>query len=353
MNKEKIIRISENERISLLRELSFLVRADIPLHECFKILENQNSKKRLRALYNRLSLATETGLSLSRSLKKTSPSFATHDLEIIAMGEESANLWQSTEFLRESLERKRTLRQKIVSASFYPATAGLVTLGVCLFIFLYVLPKILPVFQSLSVELPAATRLLLFLSQTIQSAGLLSLAAFTLGLMLILYIAKKVPLVRESMEKVLFHIPVAGMIAQSYNLSQASMVLQSLLKSGATLTDSLLAAAKASPLSVFQKEFIRLSEKITHGISLEKCFAEKKVFPAQFVSLVSLGDRTGSLIESVSFLSEYYEKELDRLSKGLSTVLEPVLMIIIGLIVGLVAVGVVSPMYSLTSHLHG
>lgn len=342
---------SVREQMLFAKRLSFLITASVPILESLYILKEQAHTSRSKKLYDILITHIAEGQYLHTTLKKTK-AFSDYVINIIRVGEMSGTLSKNLIYLAEELEKRDNLRRKIIGATFYPIVITLATLGLTGLLTVYIFPKIMPIFISLHVELPITTRVLLFVSQFLSHHGL----ELILGLILLvgaIWIAVAAHKdIRYWTHRLLLMMPIFGNTALSYTMANACRTLSLLLKSGMQVTSALEVVAQSTQNEVFAREFLALQRRVETGESLSKAIASRKGrFPILVGHMIAIGERTGSLADSLRYLSDLYDAEVDDITKNLSSVLEPVLMIVMGIVVGLVAVSVITPIYAITQKL--
>jgi type IV pilus assembly protein PilC len=333
------------------KRLSFLITAGVPILESVHILKEQSRGRRAARLYDRLIRDIAEGQYLHTSLKKLKV-FSDYVLNIIRVGELSGTLAKNLIYLAQELEKRDALRRKIIGATFYPVVISIATLGLTGLLTVYIFPKIMPIFISLNVELPLTTRVLLALSQFLSTHGLTFI-----GILVVIGVGVYA-LIRANREIrfwahwLTLRIPLFGPTSQAYTMANACRTLSLLLRSGMLVTSALEVVAASTTNEVYAREFALIRTRAETGESLSRAIRNRGTrFPILVGHMVAIGERTGTLTESLGYLAELYEGEVDDITKNLSSVLEPVLMIVMGVVVGLVAVSVITPIYAITQKL--
>jgi type II secretory pathway component PulF len=341
------------EQIFFIKRLSFLVKAGVPLMECIDIITKQTRSPERAKLYQAVSDDLASGQYLATSLGKMKRGFSDFAINIIRVGETSGILTQNLNYLAEELTKQSTLKRKVLGALVYPAFITVATLGVTSLITVYIFPKIMPIFTSLNVELPITTRVLIAVSLYLREWGLLTLGGVAVVIVGFFLARAYAPAVRAATDRSLLSIPLAGRIARGYNLANFTRTLGLMLRSGVPVTEAMEVAAETTPNLVYRAAYERVTEGIIKGESVSQGLArEGALFPDLLTHMVAVGETTGSLSNTLTYLSELYETEVDELTKNLSTSIEPILMIVMGLLVGLIAVSVITPIYEITQHLN-
>jgi type IV pilus assembly protein PilC len=353
MNKITSARLSLKEQCFFAKRLSFLINAGTPLSESLEVLREQSHGRGLRVVLEQVTREVSGGQSLSKSLAGFPRVFGNFTISLVRVGEASGTLSANLEYLAEELKKRHALRAKVMSALLYPLIISLATLGIVAFLMLYLFPKLLPVFVSLHVELPLVTRVVIgvshFLSQWGLAAALLCIATVVLFRVLI----NQNKTARAAFERVLLFLPIVGTMIRSFNIANGCRTLGLLLKSGIRLEEALVITADATHNLLFKKQYRRLSRGVARGEKMSvQLLHTRGLFPDMVTHMVSVGERSGSLPETLIYLSDLYDTEVDEFTKNISTLVEPLLMIVMGILVGFIAIAIITPLYGITQNLH-
>lgn len=293
------------------------------------------------------------GKTLSQSLARFPNIFSEFAIHIIESGEESGMLRENLEHLALELRKKSALQQKIIQAFVYPVIVSLAVIGMTVFLMTYLFPKIIPVFASLRMALPFSTRLLVAVSKNASEYGLIALLIFITLIVGYVVAQRKSDRFRLSIHRTSLRLPVIGSAIRSYNMANLTRTLGILVQSGGTLATALPVAVKTSANRAYRIALTGVTEKVSRGATLSSCIQDTEhLFPTTIVQVVAVGEKSGNLGQSLMYLSELCEDEVDSFTKNLSTLIEPLLMIIMGLIVGFIAVSIITPIYGITQNLH-
>ncbi len=335
------------------QRLAFLVKAGVPILQSLRILLEQTKSVHKKKIFESLITDVSQGQYLSTSLNKFKNIFGDFAVNIIQVGETSGILSENLNYLADELKKKRALRQKIQGALVYPVFITVATVGITILLTAYIFPKILPIFESLHIKLPWTTRVIIVLSDFSHRYGLLLsvvIVAFIIGLFVT---RKKVAKVRFFVDKLLLKIPIVGHIAESYNMTNFCRTLGLLLKSGISITTGLEITARTTTNMVYKKEYERMFQNVNQGERISVYInSTRGLFPDILAHMIAIGETTGNLSDTLLYLSEFHEREVDDLTRNLSNSIEPLLMISMGLVVGFVAVSIITPIYEVTQNLH-
>lgn len=344
-------RLSVKEQALLTKRLSFLIKSGVPLLEGLRMVRRFKSRAK-SSMFEQIIKDVENGQSLSFAMAKYRRSFGDFSINIIRVGESIGILDQNLAYLSEELRKEHELRRKIISALIYPIFIIIATLGIVSLILTFVLPKIMPVFTSMRVALPITTRFLIAVSNFAVHWGgwvLLGLAALFLGLW---FLIKKQPKVKFFSDRLILKLPFIGEMIRSYQLTSFCRTLGLLLKSGITVGDAMRIIADSTANLVYKHEYEKLAKSISKGkkiyLQLESA---PKLFPEIATQMIATGEISGNLSETLIYLSQMYENEVDDLTKNLSSALEPALMIFMGVMVGFLAISIITPIYEITQHI--
>ncbi|MCD6177877.1 type II secretion system F family protein [bacterium] len=357
--KKKKIRIPFFGKVSLFDKLLFakhlrmMIKSGVPLREAILEIQKESASKKFRAILKKVIEDLDNGESLSRSLSGYPYVFDDLFVNLIKIGESSGTLEKTLGYLVQQLERTYDLRKKITSAMLYPALiliATFVLIGILAF---FVFPKLIPLFEGFNIELPLPTRILLWFIKTMKVYGflLVGLVVFFVSLFFFLSRLRPIKLVNH---RIILGLPIIGKFTRNVNLAYFARTLGTLVKSGVPIVEALDITANTLNNLVYQRYLKKSISRIQRGEEVVSFLRDNpKLFPPIFSRTVSAGEKTGRLEESLFFLAEFYEKEIDNAAKNLSQILEPILLIIIGTIVGFIAVSIIMPIYKIAHTLSG
>lgn len=323
------------------------------MSESLSILKEQAQRRGYREVLRTVAQDVGEGRSLSSALAKFPRVFGELAVSLIKVGEESGTLSDSLRYLADELKKKHVLRGKILGACIYPAIIIVATFCIAIFLVLYLFPKLIPVFSSLNAQLPLSTRTVMSVSVFLQQWGLWCFAAALCAALCVTVLVKSSRAVRLVWDRAILKFPVIGATLASYNLAASTRTVGLLLRSGVGLSQSLLLAAHTTRSAVYRRELEACARATEHGRKMSSYAASRPAyFPHIVGHMLAVGERSGSLPEVFGYLSELYEHEVDERAKNLSTMLEPALMLTMGLVVGFIAMSIITPIYGITQNLH-
>ena len=346
------LHMSVKEKILFVKRLGIMLKAGVPILQSIRMLKEQASSRVTSHILDSLEEDVENGQYLHVSLEKYKKIFGEFILNLIRIGEISGTLHENLNYLADELQKKQALRRKVISAMVYPVFIVLATLGITILLTVYVFPKILPIIRSFSEELPMSTRIMVFISNFVSDYWHVSFLAIILTIVGFVLALRNYKFKLKS-DRMIIRYPLLGRIFQGYHISNTCRSLGILLRSNVRIVESINITAKTTTNLAYRIKLEQLAEAVTRGERIAPFLeTDKKLFPAMMSQMVGVGETTGHLSDSLMYLAEIYEAEVEDLTKNLSTVLEPVLMVFMGFLVGFVAISIITPIYSLSQNLH-
>jgi type II secretory pathway component PulF len=295
--------------------------------------------------------AVRNGLPLSTGFSVLPRTYSKWHVQLIAVGERTGTLPDTLAHLADILGKKTALRRSVIGSLAYPALILCGTIVIAFFLLFYAFPKILPIFRGLHVALPASTRALILLLQVSTGYGLYILLA-TVCACAAAALALRKRAVRSHVDPFLLSTPFIGACLRNYCLASMFRSLHVLLKSGVRLDTSLSLTRESVWHVAYQESLAALEKGVLSGVPCTTHMRQQgRLYPPVTIELLSAGERTGTLTESALIVAELAEDELRQQLKNGVALLEPVLMVLMGAVVGFVALAIISPMYALTQSL--
>lgn len=345
------MRVPLQEKILFARHMSIGIKSGMTLIASLELIREQTRSKSLKRIIDQVIDDVNAGVFLSKSLERYQNIFGELFVNIIRIGESSGTLSENLIYLTDELQKKHALITKVRGAMIYPAVVLCATIGIAVGLIVFIFPKILPVFQSVKVKLPFTTRTLIALSKLLTENGITAIITLIAFIILIIVLVR-IKAVKHVIHHALLSMPITKAIMVKVNLANFSRTLGLLLKSGVHITDAVAITASTTANLAYRHEIAASAQIIQKGEFLSAFLSRnKKLFPPIAVNMIRVGENTGNLVENLNYLSEYYENQVDDFVKNLSSVLEPVLMLVMGVIVGFIALSIITPIYSLTQGL--
>jgi len=339
------------ERINFAHHLSIAIKSGLPILEALRLIRTQASSKKLGKIIDSVSKDIENGQFLAQALQKYENIFGDFFINLVKVGEASGNLSETLLYLSTELKKQKEVGQRVRGALMYPAVILVVTVAVTLFLTLFIFPKILPIFVSLGIQLPFTTRFVIQLLTFLSRYGLV-----TLGSIIVFVAAARLLLSVEKIhfvfDRVLLSIPFTSKILKNLTMTSFTRSLSVLLRSGMNIVDALEVAKGTFHNRFYRSEVEKIVSSVKKGESIARYLAlQPRLFPPMLTGMIQVGESTGNLEQNLLYLSEYYESEVDEIVKNLTSILEPVLLLFMGLVVGFIALSIITPIYKVTQGL--
>ena len=335
------------EKLLLVKNLATMQKVGITMTEALSIIIDQTKGANNRKMYENILEMIKSGQSLSKSLREYNYIFPDIMVNMIETGEESGTMEKVLNQLDLQMEKEYEIRKKVVSAFIYPAVIISITLVLAVGIVLFIMPKIIKIFDNFDLALPLPTRILIAVS------GLITEKPFTTLISVVAAVFISVTILRMKALKPILHritlyLPVFGGILISANLARFARTLNSLLQSGVTMNKSLEIIMKMVDNNMYRQAIGVAHERIEQGGKLGESLANnERLFPPIATKMIEIGERTGSLETTTASLADLYEKKVDALTRNLSVLLEPILLVFMGVLVGGIALAIILPIYQL------
>ncbi|MFA4818604.1 MAG: type II secretion system F family protein [Patescibacteria group bacterium] len=339
-------RIKSKDLVIFSRQLAVMASASVPLLESLHILVKQTENDTLRVIVSDVADEVEGGAKLSGALAKYPEAFSGFYVNMIKSGETSGKLEESLNYLADEAEKNHDLTSKIHGAMIYPAfiVGGLIIVGFVMMVF--VLPKLITILQDTNTKLPFTTRLLIGTSNIMQNY-------WWLIILIVMGVIGGIRVfVRTEVGRLLWHrwqlkIPIFGRIYRQIYLVRFARSLATLLQGGVPLTKSLEVVSGVVGNSVFQDLIKRTIHEVEEGNSVSTVFLQSEVMPVMVSQMMVVGEKTGRLEEILQRLAAFYSREVENLVSNLSTLVEPLIMVVLGVAVGVMVSAIILPLYNL------
>ena len=346
-----LTRIKMQDRIVFAKNLSAMIDAGLSLSRGLSVLEKQTQNIKFKGILHDLNEEISKGNSLSDAMAKHEKVFSTLFVSMVRAGEESGNLSQALTVIGNQLEKSYNLRKKIKGAMIYPSVVISAMLIIAVLMFIYVVPTLIGTFKELGGDLPASTKAIIFVSDSLQNYGVWVLLGFIV-LLTGFIMALRTPRGRRSFEWFVLHMPVVSGIAKEANSALTARTLSSLLSSGVDIIESINITRDVLQNSYYKEVLEKASQGVQKGTALSVAFAEAdNIYPILVGEMVEVGEETGKLSEMLMRVASFYEAEVEAATKDMATIIEPILMLVIGGGVGFFAISMISPMYSVMNNI--
>ena len=338
------------DKILFTQNLQVMMRSGLSILRALDILISQTAKKGFRETITDIKGKVEKGTSLAASLEAHSKTFPPFYVSMVRVGEVSGKLEEVLKELAIKMKKDRDLIIKIRSAMMYPTVVLLTMLVVVVMMITMVLPQLTNIFKDFQVELPLSTKILISFSDFIQTFGLFVFIGLVIMTVLLVF-ASRTKAGKAKLHLFNIKMIIMGPIIKNINLARFSRTISTLLRSGVPIVEALSITSDVLGNVHYKQAVTEGVEKIKKGIRLAEILQEnKKLFPPLVTQMIMVGEETGSLDSILEEIADFYEDKVTNTMKDLSSILEPVLMVLLGVAVGIVAVSIISPIYSLMEH---
>lgn len=332
------------------KHLAIMQKSGLTLTESLEITLDSATGKFKKILAGVLK-SIQSGNTLSSSFSRYPKVFNSVFVSAIYAGESSGTLDQSLENLALQLEKEREMREKIKGAMLYPIVVLCAAFILGSILSFLVLPKIVPLFEGLKMDLPFTTRALISFSHFMELHGVEALIGLTAFIIITFWLIRQ-KFVRPVTHFILLKIPIAKKIIINSNLSRFSRTLGLLLKSGLSIDKALEVTRDTMTNYYYYNSLVDVSTRVSKGVKLSENLKQyKNLYPKMVSRMVLVGEESGRLDETLLYLADFYDLEVDSATKNLSTTIEPILLIFIGLVVGFLALSIITPIYSITGNI--
>ena len=342
-------KVSGKEIVTFTRQFSTMVTSGLPLTEALRILQIQN-KPSFGKIIGEILSDVQSGLNLADSMAKHE-AFPKVYIALIRAGEAAGVLEKVALRLADTMEAQQEFRAKTKGAMVYPIIVIIGMIGVAAVVVVFVIPQLTSLFQDFGAELPLATRIMIGISDAARSIwGLLFVGLmFALGVAFKAY--HKTPSGKYNVDKVILKLPVFGVLVAKTTLAEFTRTMSLLLGSGVSILESLKIMEDAIGNEVYSRALKECGKEIEKGIPLSESLARRYVFPPLVPQMASVGEETGKLDEVLLKISHYFESEAEQAIKNLTTAIEPLIMVVLGIGVAFLVFSVIMPIYELTSNI--
>ena len=338
-------RVKNQELIIFTKNLSGMLKAGLSLSRAISVLQKQTKNQKFNSILIALNNEINAGGTLSSGLEKFPKVFSKLFVSMVRAGEESGNMAGALSEIGMNIEKSNSLTKKIKGALIYPAVilSAMVVIGILMFAF--VVPTLAKTFQDTGAELPGSTKFIIALGNFFSNNLILSLVG-VVGIAFGLIYLFKAPFMSKYIDYIILKIPAVGEMVKQLNTARTARSLSSLLISGVPIIRAIEITQDVVQNIYYRKILEEAKESIEKGSPLSDVFKlNLNFYPIMMSEMVQVGEETGKLSDMLIQIALFYEEEIENKTKNLSTIIEPVLMIVIGLAVGFFAVSMISPMY--------
>lgn len=342
------VKMSLKDKVVLTEQLAVMIKAGLPISKALQAMLNQSFSKPIREMLGAISTQVEGGISFAEALEQYHDTFGRVYIKMVQAGEKGGKLDDILDKLALQLQKDYEIRGKIRSALMYPIIILILMAVVIVVIMIFVIPRLTLVFTESGVALPTPTKILIGTSNFFVAHGmilLIAVAVAVIAVKLLLHV-QKISLLWDTIK---VRIPIYGPFVVRVYMARFSLTFASLISSGLPILEILGTSSDVIDNRAYQRELADVAKNIENGMPIATALGNSHYFPNMISQLVSVGEKSGSLEDIMWVIAHFYEKEVDAVSQNLSTALEPIIMIVLGVGVAFILISVLQPMYSLVS----
>ncbi|HSH31781.1 MAG TPA: type II secretion system F family protein [Candidatus Saccharimonadales bacterium] len=341
-------KVKLKDKVIFSRQFATMVNAGVPMSKSLSILKEQTVSKKLQAVVGDLAKRVEGGSALAAALEAHPEVFSSVYINMVKAGETGGILDDVLNRLAIQQEKDAEIVSKVRGAMIYPSVVTSATIAAFVFLMTSIVPKLGTIFEGLGAELPIYTRILLGTSKALTQYGIfIALALGGAGFLLARYIKTKSG--KKQFDALLLKAPIFGNIVSKVNIARFARTFGSLMSSGISVLDALGATASALGNSVFKQGLEAVAVEVKNGKPIAECLRRNPNFPPIVAQMIAVGEETGQLDEILLKLAEFYEKEVDSIIAGMTSIIEPILIMVIGAMIGFIIVSVFGPLSALST----
>ena len=341
-------KVSDKELAIFTRQFSTMVDAGLPLVQCLNILAEQSDSKTLRGVTANVARQVEAGSTLADALRRHPRTFDDLFTNLVQVGETGGILDTVLQRLSQYIEKAAALKRKVKAAMIYPATIIGVAFLVVIFMLTFVIPTFASMFKGLGAELPLPTQIVLWCSDFVRSYILLIIAAIV-GAVYMLRRYYKTENGKSAIDALLLKLPIFGTLIRKVAVARFTRTFGTLVSSGVPILEGLRITARTAGNKVVEKAVLQCRAAVTEGKTLAEPLRVSGVFPPMVTQMISVGEQTGALDAMLSKIADFYDDEVDTAVSTLTSLLEPIMIVFLGVVVGGLVVAMYLPIFKLVT----
>lgn len=346
-NSKKAVSAAEISVFS--RQLATMLIAGIPLVQAFDIIAKGTENVSVKMLINSIKSEVEAGRPFSETLRQHPRQFDDLYCNLVSAGEASGSLDVMLDRIATYKEKTESMKRKVKKALFYPTAIVLVAIAVSAILLIFVVPQFEQLFQGFGADLPLFTQLVIHLSKLMQAYWWVALSLFVLTIYLFSYLKRNVPTFSHTLDKGILKFPIIGKILHKAAIARFARTLATTFAAGVPLIEALESVAGATGNIVYYNAVNRIREDVATGSQINTAMKNTAVFPNMVVQMIAVGEESGALDDMLSKVANIYEEEVDTAVDGLSSLLEPLIMVILGILVGGLVIAMYLPIFKMGS----
>jgi len=342
-------RIKSKDIAVFSRQLATMMSAGVPLVQAFEIISKSNDHSGMQTLISAIKIEIEGGSSLGQALKKHPNVFDDLFCNLVKAGEQAGILENLLNKIATYKEKTEVLKSKIKKALIYPIGVLTVAFVVTVLLLVWVVPQFDKLFSSFGADLPAFTKLVVTMSEFVQEWWLIIFGSVITMIYLFISARKKSKSFAVVVDRTLLKLPIVGTILMKAAVARYSRTLGTMFAAGVPLVEAMESVAGATGNHVFSEAVLKMRDEISTGQPLQTAMAQSKLFPSMTVQMVAIGEESGSLDAMLNKVAEFYEQEVDDAVDNMSSLMEPLIMVVLGVIIGGLVLAMYLPIFKMGS----
>lgn len=340
-------RIKPKDIAIFTRQLATMMKAGVPLLQSFDIVGRGNPNPSVNKLLNQVRTDVETGTSLSAAFRKHPLYFNALYCNLVEAGEAAGILEELLDRLATYMEKTEAIKSKVKSALMYPTAVIVVAFVVVVVIMIFVIPAFEEVFDSFGADLPAPTLLVIAISEFFVAYWWIVFGALGGGLYFFMQAWKRNLKVQRVMDRVLLKLPVFGTLVEKSTVARWTRTMSTMFAAGVPLVEALDSVGGASGNSLYADATTQIQREVATGTSLTMAMNNARIFPSMVLQMTAIGEESGSLDHMLGKAADFYEQEVDDMVAGLSSLMEPIIIVVLGTIIGGIVISMYLPIFQL------
>jgi type IV pilus assembly protein PilC len=331
------------------RQLATMLAAGIPLVQAFEIVANGNDKPAMQKLILDIKADVEGGTSLHEALAKHPLYFDDLFVNLVEAGEQAGALESLLDKVATYKEKTEALKKKVKKALFYPAAVMVVAVIVTIVLLVFVIPQFEALYKGFGANLPAFTQFVINVSKVVQHDGFYMAVGVAGAIFTFTYFKKRSRAMREFLDRLILKFPIIGPILNKAAIARYARTLSTMFSAGVPLVEALDSVAGATGNIVYEKAVLRMRDEVATGQRLQRAMESTGLFPNMVNQMIAVGEESGSLDEMSAKVATFYEAEVDNAVDAMSSLLEPLIMLVLGVLVGGLVIAMYLPIFKLAS----
>jgi type IV pilus assembly protein PilC len=329
------------------RQLATMLQAGIPMVQCFDIIGNGHEKPSMQKLVLAIKADVEGGTSLHEALQKHPLYFDDLFVNLVEAGEHAGALETLLDKIATYKEKTEALKKKIKKAMFYPSAVLAVAVIVTIILLVFVIPQFESLFKDFGADLPAFTQMVINMSRFVQDQGWWMAMIAIAGVVAFFYFKKRSRKMRHFLDRMMLKAPVVGPIMVKAAIARYARTLSTMFAAGVPLVEALTSVAGATGNIVYEEATLKIRDEVATGQRLQRCMEGTGLFPNMVIQMIAVGEESGSLDSMASKVADFYEADVDAAVDAMSSLLEPLIMAILGVLVGGLVIAMYLPIFKL------